>query len=271
MKQLRSVFILCFVLFFTGYVKSQCPVFQNGAVGNDQANRTVVFYDLNGDTVAICGCQLTGNELKCHTCKPAEADYYYYEIFINGALVICYSAVTLGVELKDYSATFEGAMVTCNWTTVSEQNNSHFYWQKSPDGKVTWNLEEINGAGTTSEINRYSIQDFDPMREWAYYRLIQVDFDGKETKYPWIYVYKDELKTSSLRLLPNPTRGEFSFLLPFDWTTAEVTVINIAGLQVFQKTVKFNQEPLQTNLMPGRYTVQVKTSHGCAYSTLIVY
>lgn len=263
--------LVLFLYLAISQIHAQCPVFQNGAVGNGQANRTVVFYDTNGDTVAVCGCQLTGNELKCHHCKPDEENYYYYEIFINGELVICYSSVALGVDLKGYSAKFDGTNVACVWSTFSEQNNAYFYWQKSPDGQVLWDLPKVQGRGTTNENTSYSFADTDPLREWAYYRLVQVDLDGKQTYYPWIYVYKDEMKTSSLRLVPNPTKGSFTFILPYHWQSAEVVIINIAGVEVYRGTVSNGEESIQPQIKPGRYTVQVKTSIGCAYGTLIVF
>lgn len=250
---------------------AQCPVFQNGAVGNDQANRTVVFYDVNGDTVVVCQCQLTGNELKCHTCKPAEENYYYYEIFIGSDLVICYSAVTLGVDLKDYAASYDGTSVQCRWTTISETNNAYFFWQKSPDGQVFWDLEEIKGQGTITTQTSYRFEDADPIREWAYYRLVQVDLDGTQTLYPWIYAFKDDLKTSALRLIPNPTKGDFSFDLPYDWSVAEVVIINIAGVEVYRTTVQKGEETIHPELRPGKYTVQIKSEQGCSYGNLLVF
>lgn len=264
-KNILSLFLLW--LSFSGLF-AQCPTFQSGNPGNP--NRTVVFYGPNGEVVATCQCQLAGNNLKCGNSKPADNEYYYYEITLQSQTVICYSNMVLGVELKDYSAKKTAYGIECEWTTVLEENNDHFYWQKSPNGEQTWNLETLKGAGNNIGLLNYRFVDEDPIREWAYYRLVQVDQDGKETMYPWIYVYKDELRNTELRLFPNPTKDKFSFSLPYDWDTAELRIINLAGQVIYQQEVYSDDMEIEPQLTAGRYTVQIKTSIGCSYGNLLI-
>lgn len=268
MLKKKNILSLFAFLLFAWATFGQCPTLQNGNPGNP--NKTVIFYNANGQIVATCQCQLAGNNLKCGDCKPDEEDYFYYELSVQSSTETCYSSFALGVSLSDYTTKQTDKGIELTWTTVMEENNAYFYWQKSPDGNVEWNLDHVEGKGTTSEQSMYRYVDENPIREWAYYRLVQVDFDGKETKYPWVYVFKEDLRTDALRLIPNPSKGEFSFLLPYRWDKAEINIINLTGQIVYRQTVNAMDETIYSNLGPGRYTVQVKSDQGCSYGTLLI-
>ncbi len=85
----------------------------------------------------------------------------------------------LPIELAYWHAENKGTYVQLSWTTASETNNHLFHVQRSSDGKEWKTISTIVGAGTsTTSINYHEI-DEEPIQNMAYYRLQQVDFDGK--------------------------------------------------------------------------------------------
>lgn len=120
-----------------------------------------------------------------------------------------------GAALPVVWLSFEGEynenerMVILNWTTASEENNLGFAIERSLDGVEFEELGFVEGNGTTSFNHSYDF--IDPTIELSsYYRLRQVDYDGKYDFSKWIFV--SVIKTSekgNLFLYPNPTSGEF--------------------------------------------------------------
>jgi len=92
----------------------------------------------------------------------------------------CVGTFTLPVELLDFSGKLKDDLVVLNWVTGSEINNEYFDVERSLDGYKWEVLERVSGAGSTFNVTNYSISDMDVMgEERVYYRLKQVDFDGK--------------------------------------------------------------------------------------------
>ncbi|MBB6612797.1 T9SS type A sorting domain-containing protein [Pontibacter sp. Tf4] len=89
----------------------------------------------------------------------------------------------LPVTLVSFSATVTPEnKVQLNWATASEQNNAYFEIQRTLDttGQFT-TIGKVAGAGTTQLPVNYSyVDETAPMGE-LYYRLKQVDYNGKIT------------------------------------------------------------------------------------------
>ena len=96
---------------------------------------------------------------------------------LNGMTIA--AAALLPVSLVDFEAREKGMQVVLNWETGSELNNDFFEIQRSIDGKAFKTIGKILGNGTSNTANLYSYQDKNPLPGIQYYRLKQVDFDGK--------------------------------------------------------------------------------------------
>ncbi len=66
-----------------------------------------------------------------------------------------------------------------HWSTARELNNSHFNVQRSTDGLSFNTIAQVEGGGTTNHLTEYSFIDKHPIIGVNYYRIKQVDFDGK--------------------------------------------------------------------------------------------
>ena len=108
----------------------------------------------------------------------------------------------LPVSLVEFTAYKEEKHIKLDWTTLSEVNNERFEIEKSKDGFNFNFIGSIAGHGTTSIPINYSMKDHEPFQGRNYYRLKQVDYDGK-------FVYSDIVlvnfrNSSSPMAFPNP-------------------------------------------------------------------
>jgi len=87
---------------------------------------------------------------------------------------------TLPVSLTSLMAKANKAgTVNLAWTTASEENNSRFDITRSSDGKNFGKIGEVAGNGNSNTIKNYNYTDNSPVVGINYYRLKQIDNDGK--------------------------------------------------------------------------------------------
>lgn len=85
------------------------------------------------------------------------------------------------VSLLSFTAVLRNTEVSLNWKTTSEYNNQYFNVERSNDGINFIVIGSVTGNGTTSLPHSYSLLDRNPAKGINYYRLKQVDLDGKYT------------------------------------------------------------------------------------------
>ena len=92
----------------------------------------------------------------------------------------------LPVELTAFTAEARAAGVALRWATASEVNNREFEVQRSADGQLFTVLGHVAGQGSMSVAHAYAFDDKPMLSAPAtlYYRLRQIDSDGKFTFSP---------------------------------------------------------------------------------------
>ena len=95
----------------------------------------------------------------------------------------CATSVALPIELLDFDAVKVDNFSKVLWSTASESNNNYFSIEKSYDGRNWFEIEQVNAVGNSTRQTYYQIDDKSSMAEINYYRLVQVDFNGKIVKY----------------------------------------------------------------------------------------
>ncbi|MBK6915103.1 MAG: hypothetical protein IPH11_16085 [Ignavibacteriales bacterium] len=66
-----------------------------------------------------------------------------------------------------------------NWTTATEVNNQGFEIEQSNDGVEFTKIGYVPGFGTSTEVHSYSYSIEKSFTGKQYFRLRQIDFDGK--------------------------------------------------------------------------------------------
>lgn len=100
----------------------------------------------------------------------------------NGPWMGAFEAVTaLPIQLISFTGKAEDQVNIIKWTTASEFNNDYFMIEKITDENNFKSIGVINGAGTSKKIINYIFYDYNVEKTINYYRLKQIDFDGKHT------------------------------------------------------------------------------------------
>lgn len=86
---------------------------------------------------------------------------------------------TIPVEFTSFSAQTSENSVTLSWATATETNNYGFEVQRSTDNKNFVSLGFVQGKGTTTVPQSYIFTDRTDIKAKIYYRLKQIDLDGK--------------------------------------------------------------------------------------------
>jgi hypothetical protein len=110
----------------------------------------------------------------------------------------------------NFGGIIKNSQAYLNWSTAVESNNKGFYVERSKDGKDFSSIGFVNGKGNTSQITNYSYTDAslkDINVTKTYYRLKQVDLDGKFAYSNVIALSLDNLANNSKwKLYPNPAK-----------------------------------------------------------------
>jgi hypothetical protein len=162
-----------------------------------------------------------------------------------------FAGSVLPVELTQFDVNTEGSKNNLTWRTASEKNNSHFDIERSTDGTTFYNIGQVKGNNKPSS---YQFVDHQPFAT-TYYRLRQIDNDGKETLSKVISV---ELKGKGkgLAVYPNPV----SSLLNVVYTEgSSFQILNLFGQQVLSgKTPPSGVGGLDVSALPqGTYILKV--------------
>ncbi|MFY8090914.1 MAG: beta strand repeat-containing protein, partial [Chitinophagaceae bacterium] len=159
-----------------------------------------------------------------------------------------------------------------NWIVTNEFNSKGYQLERSIDGV---NFAEINYVSSKNVLStpsntEYSFTDFAPFKGNTYYRLKQLDNDGKFS-YSNIVLMRG-LKTTTLSIngvYPNPTSNVLNLVIasPSD-KLLSIRVMDINGKVVVQnsRNVVSGDNVLQLNikaLAKGTYSIQAICNEGC--------
>ncbi|MEZ4826706.1 MAG: T9SS type A sorting domain-containing protein [Bacteroidia bacterium] len=85
----------------------------------------------------------------------------------------------LPVEVLDFAGKESEDGVNLTWRTGWELNNDKFEVERSEDGRAFSAIGTVKGSGTTQKPVDYHFLDETPITGVNFYRLRQIDFDGK--------------------------------------------------------------------------------------------
>ncbi|WP_157807457.1 T9SS type A sorting domain-containing protein [Hymenobacter chitinivorans] len=108
----------------------------------------------------------------------------------------------LPVSLTSFSAQRQSTGVVVRWATASETNSAHFDVQRSLNGREFTTVAVVAGQGQSSHQQLYSVLDKQAPTALAYYRLRQVDQNGKAA-YSAVATVDG---VAELQLFPNPVQ-----------------------------------------------------------------
>jgi hypothetical protein len=119
------------------------------------------------------------------------------------------SSSTLPVELLGQGVACYEGQVHLSWSTASEQGSSHFIIERSDDAWDWKKVGEVASAGYSQQVVEYRWMDEPPPQvSVAYYRLRQVDKDGREALFEVMPLYDCGADRVTVSVFPNPAIDE---------------------------------------------------------------
>jgi hypothetical protein len=137
--------------------------------------------------------------------------YYFAEITIGGGYVITSpiwytKSSVVPVTLLTFQANVTPEkMVRLNWRTVNETNNKQFVIERSNNGIAFISIDSVPGKNQSNE-NVYNALDKAPLNGLNYYRLRQVDVDGKTSYSNTVAVNLASKIKNGVAIFPNPVK-----------------------------------------------------------------
>lgn len=114
----------------------------------------------------------------------------------------------LPVEFVDFKG-FPGAKSNdLSWKTKSETNSRWFIIERSVDAESFTEIGRIDAAGNSTTTLEYEFSDENISQNLYYYRIKEVDFDGRTQFTKPLSIFRNN---SDISIYPNPTTGDLTF------------------------------------------------------------
>ncbi len=181
----------------------------------------------------------------------------------------------LPVELTSFAVNCENDYPIVSWQTASEHNSAVFIIHRSTDGNQWEAITSIEAAGNSNSTIDYQFEDVTTLRFVGYYRLTQVDKDGKQKVYDPIYTNCSKSE-NEVELYPNPAQDDLTISLSTkESAKVQIEFVNANGFMVISEShdayagvnhFKHNVE----QLLSGIYYVKIVANDIVTIKKLIV-
>lgn len=183
---------------------------------------------------------------------------------IAGPGVICQNCA-LPIELLSFNADLGDGLVYLTWETASETENDYFWVQRSTDGFTWENILWHDGAGNSSSLISYMMEDRQPLLGLSYYRLKQTDMNGAFSFSDVKVVSNGQFHTDQELLVISSSNGVGNqvvvyFSEPIEGN-AEIMIAGLSGAVILAETIKLDSEQwvvltINRSLASGIYVVK---------------
>ncbi len=193
-------------------------------------------------------------------------DHQFDHSFIT--MVRFNNEIILPIIYSKFSATQTKEYITLNWQTTTELNNKYFAVERSSNAVNYTAVAQVNSIASGAAVQDYAYTDKLPLAGTNYYRLKQVDKDGKFSYSKTVSI--GYIKPGSIQLFPNPAKDKLTVKGLNAAITSTIAVLDIQGKQLLQFTAKAAAYSFSIgSLAPGTYMVWVKDVNGTAVEKFV--
>lgn len=209
------------------------------------------------------------------TISHANADVVPFKVNNNGNAYYKYTveSLILPVELTSFKGEKKGNAVYLKWQTLSEQNNAGFEIERSADGQRWERIGFVQGNKSTTTASNYQYIDANPKFGANYYRLGQIDFNGKKENSPIVMINFDT-QGSKLTISPNPVKaGEILTIGELDEKTEAITLTDMFGRTIWQsKTIGTGlvKIALPSSIPKGTYLLVLDSKDNKSVKSIVI-
>jgi hypothetical protein len=148
----------------------------------------------------------------------------------NAAIPSSFTGSVLPIELTSFEGKNNGNQNQLTWATASETQNNGFDIERSTDGSRFEKIGFVAGNGTTSQTQRYTFNDDKSPNGIAYYRLKQLDYDGR-FEYSKIVAIAQK-GDNAVSVFPNPSNGVFTLSGLENIEDEQISIVNSIGQNI---------------------------------------
>lgn len=173
--------------------------------------------------------------------------------------------IILPVTFSAFTVKAEGCKALLEWQTGMEQNNSHFVVERSSNGNEFTAIGRVGAVGNSNSLNTYRFTDEAPVSGINYYRITQVDFDGKHSSTD-IKAIRIQCNGNAvaIKAYPNPATSQVN--IQSGKAVAQVNVVASNGQTVMKYVPSQNQGGTFSlniqRVQKGIYLLQVVNKDG---------
>lgn len=163
----------------------------------------------------------------------------------------------LPVRLIDFKATSKQGKPLLNWSTLSEDNFSRFIVQRSVNGMHFHDVAIVSAKGNSNTRINYQFLDNTATEGQHFYRLYQLDNDGKYAISNIVKVHV--VSNVTLALMPNPAKSQLLIrgCMPGD----RVSITDAAGRILSAQTASSHSITIDIHqLKTGKYFANISSS-----------
>lgn len=218
---------------------------------------------------------------------PADADITYdatadrwsvsFDVTGSGGFYVHTANWILPVTIVSFKGENAGNINKLFWTTSTEANSKGFELERSADGtrftKVDFISTKANGGNSSTALN-YAYDDVKPLVGANYYRLKQIDNDGKYNYSNVVLLNRKVTEITLAKVFPNPASKELTVQIVSPRSEKLTLVVtDLSGKIVMHQPANVvlgdNQQQLQIGaLAGGTYVIKAVCANGCETSVL---
>jgi hypothetical protein len=171
---------------------------------------------------------------------------------------------TLPVALSEFKAGKQNNSVLLQWQTATEQNSKSFVIERSAAGNEFMAIGTVRAAGNSNVSKSYRYEDAAPLKGNNYYRLKQVDMDGRSA-------YSDirQLSFAIDAKLSWHTQGKNAMVQLSGGASEQYIVSDMSGATAMQGRLE-NGKLLISGKSAGVYNVRVWTEAGVKVIKVVI-
>jgi hypothetical protein len=171
------------------------------------------------------------NQMKFESIPFGGTVFYYDNLYF-------FNSSPLPITLSNFTATKNKNIVNLQWNTLTELNNKGFEIEKSTDGLNYSSIGFVNGSNNSSSKINYTAVDTKPVIGNNYYRLKQIDLNGRFSNSSIEVVKFSKTDLLSFSFFPNPAKDVLKINVGLiENNNATIKLMNVMGQTIVSKIV----------------------------------
>lgn len=168
----------------------------------------------------------------------------------------------LPISWSQFQVTPKGPFNELHWTTLTETNNQGFEIERAEDGvqfKKVGYVGSKTSNGNSNHLLEYQFSDPSGNADRIWYRIKQVDKDGKYSYSKIVMVGKEAAAQVRMEVWPNPALDKIQIKIEgTEGKVAEIQLINNSGQLVWKRSMNSSNLTISVEALPrGIYTLMV--------------